>query len=222
MDERQNTPVQGNQTVTAPKPEVEKTQKSSPVGFWPFAGLIVLFSIPVVGWIAALVFLLTAKNKNIKNFSGAHLAVTAVQFILSLLISALLFSAVLGVFLPVLNDALGTNFSSPSELFALAGDLAGGKYSEALKQMIPTITAMGGEKYRPFLEELSSGKYEKLLRQIAEEQYAAVLRDFENGEYPELVNKLDPETYELLIGELKKEVNGPGSELLDELEDFLP
>ena len=218
MDEKQNIPVQDSPTSPAPA----KKEEHPPVGFWPFVGLIVLFSIPVIGWISALVFLLSSKNKNIKNFSGAHLAVVTVQFIASLLISALLLSAFLGLFLPVLNNALGTNFSDPSELFAVAGDLAGGKYSKALKRFIPTITAMGGEELKPFLEELSSGKYEKLLHQLHEEEYRAVLNDFENGKYPELTSKLDSGTYDFLIGELKKEVEGPGSELLDKLEDFMP
>lgn len=221
MDEKQNVTVQENPAPLKANP-VEKKESESPVGFWPFVGLIVLFSVPVIGWIAALVFLLVSKNKNVKNFSGAQFAVMTVQFLASLLVSALLLSAILGLFLPVLNNALGTNFSDPYELFATAGDLAGGKYSKALKRMIPTITAMGGEELKPFLEELSSGKYEKLLHQIAEEQYRTVLNDFENGEYPELVSKLDPEAYDFMIGELRKEVEGPGSEIIDRLEDFIP
>ena len=218
MDERQNIPVQ--ESSLSPTPA--KKEEHPPVGFWPFVGLIVLFSIPVIGWISALVFLLVAKNKNVKNFSGAHLAVVTVQFFISLLVSALLFSAVLGLFLPVLNDALGTDFSDPADFFNVAGDLAGGKYSATLKRFIPTITAMGGEELRPFLEELSCGKYETLLRQFKNEQYAIILADFENGKYPELVSKLEPETYDFLLGELRKEVDGRGSELLDKLEDFMP
>lgn len=220
MDERQNNPTTQNEMITAPqKPMKDETDR--PVGFWPFVGLIVLFSIPVIGWIAALIFLLVAKNKNIKNFSGAHFAVTTVQCIASVLVSILLFSAVFGMLLPVINRALGTDFDDISQLISIT-DLPDGKYSKALARFVPTINAATGGTYEAFLKELSSGKYEKLLRQIAEEEYAAVLNDFENGVYPELTSKLDPDTYQLLLDELRKEVDGTGSVLIDQLEDLLP
>ena len=223
MDEKQNIPVQEAFNPSTPaNPLNKKKEEHPPVGFWSFVGLIVLFSIPVIGWIAALLFLLGSKNKNIKNFSGAHLTVVTVQFIVSLLVSALLFSAVLGLFLPILNNALGTDFTSPAQLFSIAGDLAGGNYSSALKKMIPTITAVIGEDLKPFLVELSNGEYEELLRQIKEEQFRTVLNDFENDKYPELVDKLEPEAYSFLLEELRKEVNGTGSEFIDKLEDFMP
>ncbi len=220
MDERQNNLAVQTEAASAVQ-EAAQNEKNRPVGFWPFVGLIVLFSVPVIGWIAALIFLLASKNKNIKNFSGAHLAVTTVQCIASFLVSVLLFSAVFGMILPIINQALGTSFESFSQMIS-SDDLPSGKYSKMLARYTPTIVAIIGEEYRPFLKELSCGKYEELLERIAHEKYASVHADFENGKYPKLTEKLSAEDYGFLMGELKKEADGGDSEFFDFLEDFLP
>ena len=73
-------------TVPAPVQE----EKKAP-GFWAFVGLIVLFTIPIIGLIANIVFACGAnKNQSIINFSRAYLAVTLVGCLVMVLLGAVL------------------------------------------------------------------------------------------------------------------------------------
>ncbi|MDR0248519.1 MAG: hypothetical protein LBI44_02500, partial [Oscillospiraceae bacterium] len=60
-------PVYPQQTK---KPSGDKT-----LGVGAFFGLMLLFAIPVLGWIACLVFALVPANKNCKNFARAYLII---------------------------------------------------------------------------------------------------------------------------------------------------
>ena len=53
---------------------------------WAYLGLIVLFSIPLVGLIAAIVMSFVPENKNLKNFARANLILAIVSFMIAVLV----------------------------------------------------------------------------------------------------------------------------------------
>jgi len=213
MDERPHIPTENTSS---------RRQSDGRVGFWTFAGLLLLFSVPVIGWIAALIFLLGSKNRTVRIFSGAHLTVTAVSLTVLLLTFSLLLSPLLEKFLPLVKNTLKPGAEIPSDPYETMEEPLGTDYSDAIQRFIPVITSVLGSEIKPFLTELSSGKYEKLLRQLKNEEYGLILADIENGEYPELEKTLDPVTYGFLLGELRKEAKGQDSFLFEKLEELLP
>lgn len=56
------------------------------VSMWAYLGLIVLFSIPLVGLIAAIVMSFVPENKNLKNFARANLILAIVSFMIAVLV----------------------------------------------------------------------------------------------------------------------------------------
>lgn len=66
----------------------DKTCKAP--SMWVYFGLMFLFSIPVVGWIAAIIMAFAADNKSIKNYSRANvlysIIMSCISFVLALLI----------------------------------------------------------------------------------------------------------------------------------------
>ena len=205
-------------TNTPPLPKEEE----KPISFWAFLGMIVLFAIPVLGWIAALIFIFAGKNKTIKNFAGAKLAYITVHAIASFLLFSVLITSMFGMILPIVNTALGTEFETLSEFVTLAADLVGGNYSRIVSGYIPALTKLLGEEYKPFLIELACGKYESLLHQLKNEQYALVLSDLEDGKYPDLVKLLDQKSYDYIKSELEKETKGIDSRLFESIDELLP
>lgn len=224
MENTQTSPEVTLEEVTPETPTATPANKeeNKPVGFWAYFGLILLFSIPVIGFLAALGFIIGPKNKNIKNFAGASLTWIVVQIVSTVLVTTLVISALFGLFIPMINDSLGTEFQNFSEVVGVATDLAKGDYSSVIAHFVPSLTGVMGEEYRPFLEELSSGKYEDVFRQLKSGQYSTILSDLQSGSYPELVEKLDPESYNFITAELDKAAKGLDSEFFDMLDDFLP
>lgn len=78
--------------------------------------LMLLFAIPVLGWLIAIVVALAAKNSNLKSFARATLTWLLIGLILLILaaIAVLLFSQKL---LTAYNAAAGTSYASFVELF---------------------------------------------------------------------------------------------------------
>lgn len=74
---------------------------SETVSLWAYLGMIVLFLLPCVGFIAAIVMSFVPKNKNIKNFARAAVIWMVVAALLScivgVLISALVAEAITAV-----------------------------------------------------------------------------------------------------------------------------
>ena len=68
--------------------------------FWAFLGLIILFGLPGIGFIAALIFSFVPENKNLKNFARAWVVLKLIAFILSIALSI----ALVGVISAVVND----------------------------------------------------------------------------------------------------------------------
>lgn len=59
----------------------------TPISMWGYFGYGILFQIPVLGWIIALVFAFTAQNVNLRNFARAQFCVAIVYIILILIVS---------------------------------------------------------------------------------------------------------------------------------------
>ncbi len=49
-----------------------------PIGMWGYFGYEILFMIPVIGWIVALIFALTERNRNLKNFAASQFCIAII------------------------------------------------------------------------------------------------------------------------------------------------
>ena len=68
----QNTSTANPYTYAAPA--ATAPEKTETVGFWAFFGLLILFALPFIGWIACIVFCFAPENKSMKNFAREMLA----------------------------------------------------------------------------------------------------------------------------------------------------
>lgn len=224
MDQQKNAaPQLKEQPAQVYRTEMTTTRKAKnrPVGFWAFVGLILLFSIPVIGLIAAVIFFFATKNANIKNFSGAAMALILTQFIATVLIVSLVLSSVLAVLLPTINETFGTEFTSVYQVIDVASNALQGNYSKAIEPLVPALSTVLGDEYEVFLTELSSGRYEELLHQLKNEQYGLILSDLQMGKYPELKESLNDEAYAMLVRELENAANGQKSPFIEMIEEVL-
>ena len=60
--------------------EIREGQK--PISPWGYVGYEILYAIPIVGLILAIVFSITSKNKNVKNFAKAQLIMIVIGIVL--------------------------------------------------------------------------------------------------------------------------------------------
>ncbi len=114
--EQMNVSETQNQTAEPPSPEARQAAATPPVnanaraeavdddstrplGIGTYFLMLFVFGIPVVNIIMMIVWTLSSKNKNQKNLAAAALIWTVI-----LLIVAVLFSAVAGVFISVILD----------------------------------------------------------------------------------------------------------------------
>lgn len=58
-----------------------------PISMWGYFGYEILFSIPIVGLILLIVFSITAKNKNLKNFARSYFCFLIVLIVVLLVIT---------------------------------------------------------------------------------------------------------------------------------------
>lgn len=204
---------------TAPIQKDEQIEQK--VGFWEFLGLIVLFAIPVVGFIAAIVFLFAPKRKSLKNFAGATLTWLIVRAVAAVITIAIAVSFIGGLLIPTINDALGTEFQDFGEAFGIIRGIASGNYSAVIDNMRPQLLKMMGEEYAPLLDELATGKYDDLIEDIADRNYYDALEDLKEGDYPQLKNVLPEEDYNELVNELEKAAKGEYSELFGQMQSTM-
>ncbi len=69
---------------TTPPPS---DSKYASVGVWSYVGMMVLFSLPVIGFILAIIWAFDARNINRRNYARAILVLTAIIFLLSTVIT---------------------------------------------------------------------------------------------------------------------------------------
>lgn len=95
-----------SQTYAQPRQAEVKTEsvpadKSGKVAsFWAYLGLIALFSLPLIGYICALIFAFAPQNKNIKNFARAWVIFKLVLSILAI-VATIVF---VGAISAIIND----------------------------------------------------------------------------------------------------------------------
>ena len=219
MDNSMNTQRYYVQEPLAAPPTAPKNET---VGFWAFLGLIVLFAIPVVGFIACIVFMFVPEKKSIKNYARAVMTWMLVNVLTTALIVSLLISALGAALLPKINDSLGTEFQSFGEVIRMANAVSNGDYSAVLPHFEEQMVELMGEEYRPFVEELCSGEYNKLIEQVQNEEYDALLEDINNGEYDELLGKLSKKERQELVKELEAAAKGEASEVFGEINTLIP
>ena len=190
------------------------------VGFWEFFGLMLLFAIPVIGFISCIVFMFSPKRKSMKNYARAVFTWMVVRFVTAVLVIVLIINALGNFILPTINAELNTEFSSVSEIFGVAGDLMSGNYASVIDTLRPQLEEALGEQYKPLLEELSKEQYNEMFAKIAKEDYRDLLGDIKNGKYQELSEAIGEEEFASLTKELEAAANGEHSELFDNIEEI--
>lgn len=86
-------------------PVVPTVHTDDTVSMWVYFGLILLFSIPFVGFISSIIFAFAPQSKNIKNFARAYLVIIAIS-----LIFAIIIGCIVGALVANVVGALGEDF----------------------------------------------------------------------------------------------------------------
>ena len=60
----------------------------TPISMWGYFGYQILFTLPVVGFICLVIFALTNKNQNVKNFARSYFCVIILVLILAVILLA--------------------------------------------------------------------------------------------------------------------------------------
>lgn len=199
------------ETPAAPLPATDVAVGT--VGFGAYFGLAALFAVPVVGFIAAILFSFIPKRKSLKNYARA----TLTWLTIGLLVLALIFSlvvSVLNIAVKAVNENTGTQFESIFDVVNTVNKIRQGD----IRVLLPHISSLVGEEYSEFFEELSKEQYDDLIALVQNGDYSELLSRIESGEYDALMNTLDPDSKKELIKELKNAKNGNPSELLQQLE----
>ncbi len=110
------------QQPTAVAPAVDPTNKV--VGTGTYFGLMPLFALPIIGFIACIIICFAPKNKNLKHFARANL----IWAIIGLIICGLLiggFYLLSNSLMDYINSLTDGHFSGWGDLFGNLGDLEG-------------------------------------------------------------------------------------------------
>lgn len=102
------------QTYTQPVPPA--AQDSKVVGTGAFFGLIFLFAIPVIGWLACLIMAFAPKNKNIKHYARAMLIWLIIGLVFAV-IGYFVFRWLGGALLDYINQATDGAFGEWGDIF---------------------------------------------------------------------------------------------------------
>ena len=122
--------AQTQQTYQQPTPQqtVVQTPTAEPiskvVGTGAYFGLMLLFAIPIIGFIACIIMAFAPKNKNIKHFARAQLIWMVVAIVLIGILVALL-SVLTNTLMDFIKESTGGEFSNWSDIFSNLGDPEG-------------------------------------------------------------------------------------------------
>ena len=205
-----------------PAPAQKPSAEEQPVGFWTYIGLFLLFAIPIVGFIAAIVFIFAPKRKSLKNFAGAVVTYMVTSLVITILIISLIITAIGNAFVPAINNALGTEFQTFSEVTDVVSAFMNGDYSLIIKILKPQLLEAIGREYEALLDELANQDYNKLIGQLINEEYAPLLEDLKGGEYASLEAVLGKEDFDSFVNEVEIAANGEMSELLGGISQLIP
>ena len=93
-----------NNNQSAP---VLQTPENKVVGIMAFAGLFILFSLPLIGWIICLITALVSKNKNIVHFAVAYFIVQLVIILLVVIAFAVIVPLLINTVVKSVGGLLG-------------------------------------------------------------------------------------------------------------------
>ncbi len=211
-----NTPV-----VVAPSTEPTPVMQAEDpanevVGFGTFFGTSILFSVPIVGWIASIVMSFAPKRRSLKNYARVMMLWTT----LSLIVTVLLFTAATALVntlvIDPLNQQLGTEFGGVFEVVGMTQDLKQGKYSAAFKY----FGSQFPEEMQPLVEELATGEYDELIGMVSRGEYTEAATELEGGAHEKLAQIVGEKQYEKAIEELKEAAEGNKKEWIEKVEQL--
>ena len=111
---------QAQQTYT--QPAADPTSKV--VGTGAYFGLMLLFALPIIGFIACIIMAFAPKNKNIKHFARAMLIWTVIAVVLLGILVAVI-SLLTNSLMDYINQLTDGQFKDFGDLFGQLGDLEG-------------------------------------------------------------------------------------------------
>ena len=191
-----------------------------PVSYGEFLGILWLFAIPVVGWIACLICMFAPKKKGLKNYARAVVTWAVVKLVILVLVALLAVNLFSSSIMPMINDALGTQFSDIGQIVGIISDMSSGNYAAVISVMKPQIIDMVGEEYEPVVDEIAKDEYNDLINQIINGEYAQALYDIEAERYVSLQDVLGEDMYTAFVDELEAATNGEPS-VFDELRNVI-
>lgn len=77
------------------------SDSNSPLSPWAYFGYNILFNIPVIGWIIALILAFSANNINLKNYAKSFFCVYIIAIVIILVLVFLSLSG--AILLPLFN-----------------------------------------------------------------------------------------------------------------------
>lgn len=200
--------------------EVTEEAPRQTVGFWEFFGLTALFSVPVVGFIACIVFMFAPKRKVMKNYARAVMAWLGVRIVSAVAVCLIVLNIVGNAVLPSINQSLGTDFKNIFQVVGIAKDVATKNYAGLIKAFSPQLVDSLGSEYEPLLDELSNKKYNNMFEDIIEKDYDDLLLDLKSGKYDDLKKAIGSEKFDSLVSEVEAAATGRPSEFLSSISEL--
>ena len=114
----QSYPAQ--QTYTQPAPDPTSKVVGTGAYFW----LMLLFALPIIGFIACIIMAFAPKNKNIKHFARAQLIWMVIAIVLIGILVAVI-TLLTNSLMDYINQLTDGQFSDFGDLFGQLGDLEG-------------------------------------------------------------------------------------------------
>lgn len=171
--------------------EVRPTGKYGVVSTGAFFGLGLLYSIPVIGWIACIIMSFVPQNVNTKHFARAAM----IRLIIGLVLLALICSLAVYV-IGLIAEQL------PAMLAQASGIEGVEEFSDDISNAI--VEAQSGE-YAELIEQLQSGVYGdteelgNILEQVQDGDVLGIIENYQNGDYTQIIEKYEDGEYDDLI-----------------------
>ena len=170
------------------QPNQDKTTKV--VGMAAYFGMILLFAIPLVGFIACILMAVLPKNKNVKNFSRAMLIWLAIGIIFSGISVAVISKKVIDTANKVTQyiKTIDTVSDVLNEVSGLLNQDGSGEIEESLEQfgigeLGDTLEQFDNGELEDTLEQLENGEWEEIFNQLENGGMEDILNSFGSGEF---------------------------------------
>lgn len=109
---------QFNPYITPPPSD----SKYASVGVWSYVGMMVLFSLPVIGFILAIIWAFDARNINRRNYARGVLVLTAIIFLLSTVITVVGIVLLYDVFKEIIESFPQNGYTFPFKQYDIRID----------------------------------------------------------------------------------------------------